>query len=349
MDLDTARPVTIALLCVLAIALAAATLNTAVTDESGGGIGFGDSGSAGMSDTNGSEGHLLNGSEQGASVPIDFPCYPVLNTFPAILGIVAVFLLVVALAWRRLGPLGAFAVIGPVGVPALLLHALLTACAAPPMSGGGFLPGGQNNSSLPMGGSGGLGEGTSTVLTPSFALLVILGVALVGALFLLVRTSAGSELEDPDDEGAYGNEPDVAAVGRAAGEAADRIESSESVENEVYRAWREMTTHLDVPAPQSSTPGEFADSATDAGMAREDVTELTNLFEEVRYGGESPTGERERRAVAALRNIEAEYADGLDDSGGGIGDSSDAWSSPDDTGVAPDDTRDAPGDEEDGR
>ncbi|GAA0244711.1 hypothetical protein GCM10009000_070570 [Halobacterium noricense] len=139
-------------------------------------------------------------------------------------------------------------------------------------------------------------------------LFVVLGIALIGALALLVKSSSGNEPETASVEEAPGEE-DVAAVGRAAGDAADRIESDASVENEVYRAWREMTTHLDVSDPKSSTPGEFAAAAVEAGIAREDVTELTNIFEEVRYGGEDATGEREGRAVAALRRIERTYAE----------------------------------------
>ena len=49
-------------------------------------------------------------------------------------------------------------------------------------------------------------------------------------------------------------------------------------------------------------------TAVEAGMAREDVDRLTSLFEEVRYGGESPTEEREEQALEALRRIEDEYA-----------------------------------------
>ena len=70
-----------------------------------------------------------------------------------------------------------------------------------------------------------------------------------------------------------------------------------------------MTTHLPVDNPASSTPAEFADAAVAAGMDREDVAELTRLFEAVRYGDEPITPEREDRAVAALRNIERSYGD----------------------------------------
>ncbi|WP_458206633.1 DUF4129 domain-containing protein [Haladaptatus sp. NG-SE-30] len=310
MDRDTARPIVVALLCILAIALAAATLNSAVTNDGGSGTGFGSGpGGTGFSENNRSS----MSEDQGAPlvIPIELPCFPVLMTGPAIAAILAGFLLLVGLAYRRIGFLGAFAVIGPVGVPVLLVHALLTACMVSPPSrpNSSIMPGNQSNFTLPPGGSGGPGEGATSVLTPSFALFVVLGIALVGAVVLLFKSSGGSEIETPEDEEAFGGEENIAAVGRTAGDAADRIESEASVENEVYRAWREMTHHLDVSAPESSTPGEFAAAAVDAGMNRDDVSELTNVFEEVRYGGEDATGDRERRAVSALRRIERHYAE----------------------------------------
>jgi hypothetical protein len=305
---DTARTIVIALLCILAIAFAAATLNSAVSDGGAGtGLGGG-SGGVGSGPTDPSTPQLA--SDGGPSVPIEFPCYPVLDTAPAILLMLAAFLLLVGVAYRKAGGLGAFAVIGPVGIPVLLLHALLTACTAPPLRSGGLM-GGLNRSdfSLPQGGTGGLGDGARTVTSPSILMFLVLGITLVGAVVLLVRSSSGSEEETPEADALEESGEDIAAVGRAAGEAADRIESESSVENEVYRAWREMTEYLHVPSPESSTPGEFAAAAVDAGMDPEDVSELTGLFEEVRYGGHEANDEHEKRAIAALRRIERTYAE----------------------------------------
>ncbi len=61
--------------------------------------------------------------------------------------------------------------------------------------------------------------------------------------------------------------------------------------------------------PDAATPTEFAAAAVDAGMAREDVEALTEVFEAVRYGAAEPTAAREREAVEALRRIERAYAD----------------------------------------
>ncbi|WP_049971295.1 DUF4129 domain-containing protein [Haladaptatus cibarius] len=306
MDSDTARTLVIALLCVLAITLAAATLNTAVTND-GGGLGTGTGSSFGSDE--GDDRSSRESAERGElSSPFEFPCYPTLNSPTAIALILGLFFLAVGIGYWRMGTLGAIAVIGPLGIPLLLLHALLTSCEAPTFDGPSSALPNSSNSTLPGGGSLGSADGATSVLTPSVALFVILGIALVGALVLLVKSSSGTEPETSTSE-EVPDEEDIAAVGRAAGDAADRIESDASVENEVYRAWREMTTHLDVSDPKSSTPGEFAATAMAAGIAREDVTELTNIFEEVRYGGEDATGEREERAVAALRRIERTYAE----------------------------------------
>jgi hypothetical protein len=44
-------------------------------------------------------------------------------------------------------------------------------------------------------------------------------------------------------------------------------------------------------------------------MAREDVAELTRLFETTRYGGVAVDEDREQRARSALRRIERTYGD----------------------------------------
>jgi hypothetical protein len=310
-DRDTLRPVALALLAVVAIGLAAATLNSAVVTDGSGGFGFGEPDEE-MGSENGSDPEFALGNQSAdasGAAPIDLPCYPVLDTWWAIAAILGVFSLGASLAYRRLGGLGVVAYVGPVGLPVLFAHALLTACSTPAEETRSSLFRGGNVSVMPEGGSGVPGSSTGTTITdPSVLLILGLGVALVAAVALLFVSSSGDG-PDPEEAAAQAEpDPDVAAVGRAAGEAADRIEERTDVDNEVYRAWREMTTHLDVPNPQSSTPAEFAAAAVDAGMAREDVEELTSLFEAVRYGGESPTEERENRAVEALRRIEREYA-----------------------------------------
>ena len=122
-------------------------------------------------------------------------------------------------------------------------------------------------------------------------------------------------LAEPAEDAIADESPSLAAVGAAAGRAADRIEGRASVDNEVFKAWAEMTELLDLERPETVTPGEFAAEATAAGMDPDHVTELTDLFQAVRYGGKEPTPERETRAVETLRKIEAAYANDADGEG----------------------------------
>ncbi|MFC6737653.1 hypothetical protein ACFQEQ_15525, partial [Halolamina salina] len=114
------------------------------------------------------------------------------------------------------------------------------------------------------GGSGGLGAAADTATSqPSVLLVIVLVVLLIAAIVLLYIASADDIVDsqidrEPDEEEVN---PDIAAVGRLAGEAADRIEAGDSFDNEVFRAWVEMTTHLAVEHPESSTPAEFAAAA----------------------------------------------------------------------------------------
>ncbi len=146
--------------------------------------------------------------------------------------------------------------------------------------------------------------------------LVIVGLLVVVALgvVLLVRRRGDDDEEstDADDEFEPDPEDETAVLGAIAGEAADRIETEgedSGAENEVYRAWKEMTGELDLSDPETATPREFQNHAVGAGMSPDDVRELTRLFERVRYGGESATEDRERRAVTVLRRIESTYGD----------------------------------------
>lgn len=149
---------------------------------------------------------------------------------------------------------------------------------------------------------GGDGDAALNPQSPTGVAALVGAVLLVG-LALLVRSRSGDD--DREDE-ADTDEETVERVRQVAGEAADRIETDAHADpdNEVYRAWRELTTHLDVADPRTSTPAEFAAAAVEAGVDREAVSELTAVFRAVRYGGRTPTDERERRAVEALRRIE---------------------------------------------
>ncbi|SFC50288.1 Multisubunit Na+/H+ antiporter, MnhC subunit [Halobiforma haloterrestris] len=169
------------------------------------------------------------------------------------------------------------------------------------------------------------GDGTPAV-EPLLAALAVLTAIVLGGLLLSRRDgetdAAAAETPDGEDERPGQH---VAAVGNAAGRAADRIESTTDVDNEIYRAWREMTSPLEVDRPDASTPREFAAAAVDAGLERNHVEELTKLFEDVRYGSAEATPEREQRAKSVLRRIEAAYAEGgsVSESGDSVSESGD--------------------------
>jgi hypothetical protein len=162
--------------------------------------------------------------------------------------------------------------------------------------------------------SGNLGRGSGEQFAPTgpeFILpVVIIGLVAV-FIFLLFRRGSGLI---PSEEGPTDNEEDTdfREVSRAAGEAADRISSASTpraADNEIYRAWTEMLSLIGTSDPQSSTPRAFEAAAVEAGLDPNTAHELTQIFEEVRYGEASLTSERREQAVAALRKIESARTD----------------------------------------
>ncbi|SFR92541.1 protein of unknown function [Halomicrobium zhouii] len=153
------------------------------------------------------------------------------------------------------------------------------------------------------------GAAGESVADPSLLSLVVvaaLTLVCLAAVVTVRQRSTGTATAPSDDDD---QSTAAAAVGRAAGRAAERIETGDDLDNEVYRAWREMTSPLDVSRPETTTAGEFEAAAVDAGMDPGDVRELTDLFEGVRYGGRDPEPADEERAVALLRRIEDQYAE----------------------------------------
>jgi hypothetical protein len=305
-DRDRVLPLALALLAVVALALAAATLDSAVVAD-GAGLG-GDGSGIGGDDGNiageptGDSGAAADRSLAGgaASAPL---CLPALREPPALLVGGLLFAGLFAVVYRSTRSTAAgTAVCGAVGLPVGLLWVGLASCGsagdvAPPPTGGavgeGLLPAGG-------GGSGGAAGAVSSS-TPLIALFVTVAVAVVLVALLATGSDgrAADETSDPDE----GEEP-AAAVGRVAAAAADRIADGDAdAENEVYRAWRRMTERLDVASPETTTPREFRRAAVEAGMDREDVAALTRLFESVRYGDREPTDDRERRAVETFRRL----------------------------------------------
>jgi len=141
---------------------------------------------------------------------------------------------------------------------------------------------------------------------------LLFGVAIVALLVVLAGSVLWSrndrELSDYLDLESQTRTGPQRTIGRAAGDAAREIEDDADLENAVYEAWAEMASALHVDHPDTSTTKEFAAAARAAGIEADDVDELTRLFEEVRYGTARPTPVREQRAVDALRRIERHYA-----------------------------------------
>jgi len=311
---DTAVAVVLALLALLAIGAAGATLENPVASDSGAGLGDGSGGGLGSGDGSDAASNASTGGGGGMqwTGEISGACMSVLQTLPAKLLIAGTVAALAGYVWWRTESLGmgilTALLYGPI---VYLMWFALAGCRTIQEGIAPAEPANRTTSANETGG-GSLGAAAETATSqPSVLLVIVLVVLVLAAIVLLYVASADDVVDsvvdrerDADDE-----ETDVAAVGRVAGEAADRIETGDAFDNEVFRAWAEMTEHLAVEHPESSTPAEFATAAVDAGMAPDDVNELTDLFEEVRYGDRDVTEDRERRATAALRRIEESYAE----------------------------------------
>ncbi len=301
---DTLRLVVIGLVSVTAISVGAATIDTAsVFGDVGGEEPFIDVGNSTVQDPtsnksfNDTRGDTV---DTGASMDLTW-CAPFLPSMPGGIVYFGAFAgLLVFLKRRYSLGVAAFAMYGLSPI-VLVAYFLSTSCATggDESSGGGPFQDAINDAA------------STQLAQPDISplwLIGILGLVLVATAAVIIRSSSDQELDpvDPDDiDDDFGT--DVADLAAAAGAAADRLEKHNAdVDNEVYRAWWEMTSLLDVPNPHSSTPGEFAAAAIEVGMGESYVDELTRLFEEVRYGKRDAES-REDRAIEIFRAIEDEY------------------------------------------
>lgn len=311
------RVLILALLCVLAVSLAAATLTNPVHDTPG---------SAG-SDAPIQDDPMNEPSESGTGGPAESPdneaggemidiglgCIEFLMSPTFIVGALTAIVLLTWLLKRRENIAYALAIVGPLVLFLLPVWWAVTDCGGPISGSEGGGRGAIMNYTDPTNIGGTASETTQQLMSP----MVLLGllIVLAGLLaYLTLRASGDDTVEteetSPELDQETEDEAALEALGAAAGEAADRIQEPTDVNNEVYRAWREMTHHLNVENPDASTPTEFADAARDAGMSGDHVERLTDLFRDVRYGGREPTEDREQEAVDALRVIEETYAGG---------------------------------------
>lgn len=240
-------------------------------------------------------------SPQDFELTIDLP--PLLIE---VLSVVAIALTLLALvqAIRNVTLKDLFASLAVGGILYVVFSWLLEAAGGPP-----FSPPSQNVTNGTAGSPGpGAPEPSAATGDPLPILVAGLLVVLVGVVALAIFS--GGRTDDPRsaDDSEASSDPDLQAVGAAAGRAADTLAGGVDSMNAVYRAWTEMTDALDVPRPETTTPGEFAEAAVQAGMDREEVAELTSQFEAVRYGNQPVTQERIERAERALRHVEVTYA-----------------------------------------
>lgn len=291
MDRDTLLAAIAALLGVGAVGIAAASLEERREER----VGFGGDGGAGLP---GGSGEPAAGPVNGLEVPYLMEAMMVLLSLVLLLGVVYL-----VLNYRAYLPI----LLAAVGVVALV--ALLAAL----VSTGAITDGGSDrfaeNETVPGVTGGGLGEPSEARWLPALVLLGVFGVVLLAAIALGLRDD-DEATEAPSPTGTAAADPDLGSdLAAVAGRVANRLENPNPYENEVYRAWVEMTDLLDVANRETATPREFAREAVGAGMDPADVRDLTQLFEEVRYGDQPVTGEREEGAAALFRRIEERYGE----------------------------------------
>jgi hypothetical protein len=313
------RVLILALLCVLAVTLAAATLTNPTTDTPGSAGGPSpfqeESPDDPEDDQSGADGNATteNDRESGSVLSLSLGCLGFLLSPTFIVGALTALVVLIWVLKRHENLVYALAVVFPLLMFLIPVYLAFTDCGSTIDTPSGGPMGALENSTDPTKIGGTASETTQQLMTPLIVLGLLVVVAVVLA-YLTVRASGDDTVEPEETTPEVADEGDdgeaLAAVGAAAGRAADRIEEPADVDNEVFRAWREMTGHLNVENPDASTPTEFADVAREAGMDGEHVERLTNLFRDVRYGGRSPTEDREQEAVDALRAIEETYAGG---------------------------------------
>lgn len=301
LDIDAGNRFAVVLVVVglFALALTASTI-TSVEAPAGGDEGLRiDVGGGDNLDTNRSVvGPSSGDGGQSATSGIRITrCIDFLTTPLAVGGIFGGFVLVLYGIYRRFNLATSVFTSFVIGPLTFGTWAMLTNCVTSQRNTDGLLGGG--SFAVRDGGIATAPPVSPMLLGAVFAVLVVLSLA------VMVSVTGGEETYEPVEDDF--EEPAESDFARAAGRAADRIEAGNvPVDNAVYRAWAEMTNLLDLPNPETSTPMDFADAAVEFGLAEADVRELTELFNEVRYGHRS-AAEREARAVEVLRNIEATY------------------------------------------
>jgi hypothetical protein len=129
-------------------------------------------------------------------------------------------------------------------------------------------------------------------LPPRVAFLVLAAVLVAGA------TAVGIALPDRFQRPSERDRvvPALDRLRRSPGSESGVSAPDPSPSNPVERAWWDVTRRVDRESWATRTPREIEREAVDADLSPGAVRDLRRLFEEVRYGDASASGERERRA-----------------------------------------------------
>ncbi len=129
----------------------------------------------------------------------------------------------------------------------------------------------------------------------SLGLAVVLTVVIVTALYIFWRRR---RLEQDDT---------LLELARGAQEALDDIQAGGNLKNAVIRCYVEMSRVIsekrNIERGITVTSHEFEEHLVKAGLPKTPVHELTQLFEDARYGNRDPGPAEEQRAVACLSSI----------------------------------------------
>ncbi len=315
MNRRTLLSLTLAILCIVALGLGAATL-TSTTDSGATGFGNGD-GTIGSGDDEQTDSEP-DADERERGEPVDetreeacIAGYNVTELTMFLFLFAFSVSMVVFIQQRSLIPaMITFPILAVSLWFASIIVFTFMGCAAP-----GAEIAAENIDRMPLGDvteeeNSGESEEESAPLSVRFGMFGLLAVIITGLLLLGLYIKRRDSDSVPDDPEIGRGVPEPEELGAVAGSTADELEDEADFENAIYQAWKEMTDILDVDSPETSTPREFADEALAAGLTETDVTELTALFESVRYGTVDPTPEQEQRAIDTLRRIETTYEKG---------------------------------------
>lgn len=292
MQRSTVLALIVATLCLFAVAIAAAAIAEPPIDATGIGGGTG-------------------GENGGFFVPADPVDHSIDGIFPAWMGdlvaIVTAVLLVLGLIaiirhWRDYLPTAVafMLIIGAV----MLLLALVMQRLERGEDIGLSLRG--DTSTIGFGNGAAISNGGELMIAVIIA-ATIASILLVGAVMMGSGRSSSDIPRENQSQAQPTNSDSAAEIGRIAGEVANRFDSESSMENDIFRAWKQMSDLVSRGAPTSKTAGEFATAAIEGGMDPGDVSALTRMFEDVRYGTMPVTPEREHTAIQIFRRIERKY------------------------------------------